>query len=130
MAKVCNNLITQGLSGSLGDQFVFRLGKGGQTIVATNPAIGLDYSCSSTGLSPNTTYWYRVNAQNASGPSAWSNTASATTLAITGPTSVQIGSIIVTTINAGQGNKRGQATVVMVNPLGGLEAGATYRHIQ
>jgi len=38
MAKVRNNIITQGLSGSLGDQIVFRAGKGGQTIVAAKPA--------------------------------------------------------------------------------------------
>jgi PKD repeat protein len=31
------------------------------------------------GLSPNTTYWYRVNAFNVSGPSGYSNTDSATT---------------------------------------------------
>ena len=38
MAKVQNNLITQGLSGSLGNQIVFRQGKGGQTIVSVKPA--------------------------------------------------------------------------------------------
>jgi hypothetical protein len=37
MAKVINNVITQGLSGTLGNQIVFRAGKGGQTIVATKP---------------------------------------------------------------------------------------------
>src|SRR5262245_37279496 len=37
MAKVINNLVMQGLSGSLGNQIVIRQGKGGQTIVAAKP---------------------------------------------------------------------------------------------
>src|SRR5436190_16003822 len=40
MAKVSNNIIMQGLSGSLGKQLVIRQGKGGQTIVATMPTTG------------------------------------------------------------------------------------------
>ena len=38
MAKVRNNIITQGLSGSLGDQLIFRKDKAGRTIVAAKPA--------------------------------------------------------------------------------------------
>jgi len=38
MAIVNKNIITQGLSGLLGDQIVFRQTKGGQTVVATKPA--------------------------------------------------------------------------------------------
>jgi hypothetical protein len=34
MAKIANNIITEGLSGSLGGRLVFRNGKAGQTIVA------------------------------------------------------------------------------------------------
>lgn len=37
MAKVKNNIITQGLSGSLGDQIVFRKDKAGRTIVSAKP---------------------------------------------------------------------------------------------
>ena len=37
MAKVNNNVVTHGLSGLLGNQIVFRAGKGGRTIVATRP---------------------------------------------------------------------------------------------
>ena len=40
MARVKNNIITQGLSGSLGDQIVFRSDKAGRTIVAAKPAFG------------------------------------------------------------------------------------------
>ena len=78
-----------------------------------------------TGLAPETTYWYRVRAFNAGGNSAYSNIASTTTLQGTGPSAVDVGSIVVTTVNIGQGVKRGRATVVVVDDLGGLVAGAT-----
>ncbi len=78
-----------------------------------------------SGLSPTTTYWYRVNAENAAGTSAWSDTASATTNDDTGdPTFVEVGSVTVGTVSAGKGVKRGQATVVVVDDLGGLVEGA------
>lgn len=44
MAKVSNNIIMQGLSGSLGNQLVIRQGKGGQTIVATMPTTGRNFN--------------------------------------------------------------------------------------
>ena len=37
MAKVSNNIIIQGLSGSLGDQLVIQAGRGGQTIIRVKP---------------------------------------------------------------------------------------------
>lgn len=37
MAKVGKNIIIEGLSGSLGDQLVVKIGKGGQTIISTTP---------------------------------------------------------------------------------------------
>jgi FtsP/CotA-like multicopper oxidase with cupredoxin domain len=83
-------------------------------------------SYSDTGLNPETEYWYRVNAENANGTSDYSNTASATTLPDTGgPTAVEVGSVSVTTVDLSKGLKRGRATVVVVDDLGGLVAGAT-----
>ena len=83
-------------------------------------------SYSDTGLSANTTYSYQVNAENSSGTSDWSDPASATTLQDSGgPSAVDVGSIVVTTVNAGKGTKQGRATVVVVDDLGGLVAGAT-----
>ena len=82
-------------------------------------------SYTDTELNPATTYWYRVNAENSAGTSAWSNTASATTLQDTGgPTAVEVGSVTVTTVNVGQGLKKGQATIVVVDDLGVPVAGA------
>lgn len=37
MAKVDKNIVIQGLSGSLGDQLVIHMGRGGQTIIRTKP---------------------------------------------------------------------------------------------
>jgi hypothetical protein len=40
------------------------------------------------------------------------------------PTTVDLGSVVVTTVNVGQGNKIGRATVVVVDDLGGPVEGA------
>ncbi len=37
MATVRKNIVIEGLSGSLGDQLVIRIGKGGQTVISTKP---------------------------------------------------------------------------------------------
>ncbi len=79
-----------------------------------------------SGLRADTTYWYRVNAENDAGASSWSNTTSATTEPDGGQQpEVDVGSVTVTTVNVGKGIKRGQATVVVVDDLGGPVAGAT-----
>lgn len=39
MAKVDNNIFVRGLSGSLGDQFVVRRGRGGRTVIANKSTI-------------------------------------------------------------------------------------------
>lgn len=42
MAKVRNNIFVRGLSGSLGEQFVIRNGRGGETIVSAKPSFAAD----------------------------------------------------------------------------------------
>ena len=42
MAKVLDNLVTEGLSGKLGKRLVFRKGKGGMTILSTRPVFSPD----------------------------------------------------------------------------------------
>ena len=84
-------------------------------------------SYSDTGLSASTTYFYQVNASNAAGASGYTNTASATTQAGNGggdPTSVEVGSITVSTNNAGKGQKFGVADIVVVDDLGSPVEGA------
>ena len=42
MAKVLDNIVTEGLSGKLGRRLVFRKGRNGKTIVATRPTFSQD----------------------------------------------------------------------------------------
>ena len=44
MAKSLNNIVMHGASGKLGNQIVFRQGKGGQTIIAVKPAAGRTFT--------------------------------------------------------------------------------------
>jgi FtsP/CotA-like multicopper oxidase with cupredoxin domain len=76
-----------------------------------------------SGLTAATTYLYRVAARNANGSSAWSNTASAITPAA--GTAVQVGSITVSTVSAGKGQRIGRAVVVVVDDQGSPVADAT-----
>jgi len=95
---------------------------GGSTLVTSVGANVTSYT--DTNLSPDTTYTYRVNAENSGGSSAWSDPASATTDPQAPATSVQVGSITVTTLNIGQGRKQGQATIVVFDDTGGVVEGA------
>ena len=82
-------------------------------------------STSDTGLAASTTYYYRVLAGNGDGESAYSNVASATTLTAGGdPSAVDVASVVVSTVNAGKGNKQGRAVVSIVDDLGNPVSGA------
>jgi FtsP/CotA-like multicopper oxidase with cupredoxin domain len=71
-----------------------------------------------TGLSAATTYYFRVAATNGAGSSTYSNTANATTQDQGTATSVQVGSIAVSTESAGKGLKFGRADIVVVDDQG------------
>jgi FtsP/CotA-like multicopper oxidase with cupredoxin domain len=88
-------------------------------------SVGVDVeSYTDDELSPSTTYYYRVLAYNVAGSSAPSNVASETTQAGQVPTSVEVGSINVSTVNQGGGNKAGRAVVVVIDNLGDPVANA------
>jgi len=89
-------------------------------------AVGADTtSYQDTGLSAATTYWYQVSAVNGAGSSASSNTASDTTQGQNGTgTLVLVGSIAVSTENAGKGQKLGRADIHIVDDLGNPVNGA------
>ena len=94
------------------------------SVIAVLSADSTSYS--DTGLSASTQYSYRVNASNAAGDSGYSNVTSATTNAGGGgdPTSVEVGSITISTVNAGKGQKFGVADIVVVDDQGNPVAGA------
>ena len=81
-------------------------------------------SFSDTGLAESTTYHYQVLAYNLIGDSAYSNIASATTQSSDPGTSVQVGSIIVSTVNLGKGKKKGRAVIVVIDDQGATVANA------
>ena len=83
-------------------------------------------SYSDTGLSASTSYFYQVNAINAAGASGYTNIASAITNAGGGgtATSVEVGTITVSTSSVGGGQKIGVADIVVIDDLGNPVAGA------
>ena len=94
------------------------------SVIATPMANNTVYADS--GLSAETTYNYRITAQNVAGSSAYSNIATVTTDAPAAPgTKVVVGTITVGTSSAGAGSKYGTATIVVTGELGNLVAGAT-----
>lgn len=88
-------------------------------------SVGADISnYQDSGLSASTTYYYRAAATNGAGSSAYSNTAYATTQYQGTPTSVEVGSVTVSTKNAGKGASYGRADIVVVDNLGNPVADA------
>lgn len=79
---------------------------------------------SDTGLTANTRYDYQVLASKPGCSSLPSNTAFATTETAGSATALALGSITVSTVNAGKGQKRGRAVVVVEDDTGSLVEGA------
>jgi FtsP/CotA-like multicopper oxidase with cupredoxin domain len=100
------------------DYFAIERFDGGVFVEIDTTSASLTSYQNNTGLSESTTYDYRVGAVNIFGTS-YSNTASATTLTEGGdPTSVNVGSVTLSTAGAGRGQKAGQATITVVDDLG------------
>lgn len=92
---------------------------------SSHDTVGADVNTyTDTGLLASTTYTYRVRSTNAVGSSLPSNTVSATTQAQGSATSIDVGSITVSTVSAGGGKKKGQAIIVVVDNLGNPVANA------
>ena len=99
----------------------FGTASGALTLVSGGQA-GASYSPPAD-LTINTTYYWRVDETNIIGTTAgdeWSFTTSSNS----GPTELLVGSIVLGTVNAGKGNKNGQAVVTVVDNLGNAISGA------
>lgn len=97
----------------------------GVTFAATGTTAANVTDFSDSGLTAGTTYYYQVRAFNDNGDSTLSNISSAMTEpAGQGGTSLQVGSISVSTINQGRGVKRGQVEVIVVDDQGTAVADA------
>ena len=81
-------------------------------------------SYSDSGLAASTTYSYQVRATNGNGASGYSNIASATTQPGGVATELKVGSVTVSTVSAGKGQKSGRAVVVVTDDVGTPVAGA------
>jgi FtsP/CotA-like multicopper oxidase with cupredoxin domain len=96
------------------DHFIIE--RDSQVVMDNWPANTQTYS--DTGLNPSTEYSYRV-AASGGGADTWSAPTSATTLTEGGdPTSVDVGSITLSTTGVGRGEKAGQATISVIDDLG------------
>ena len=94
---------------------------GALTLVSGGQA-GTSYSPETLGTS--SIYYWRVDETNVVGTTVgdeWSFTTSSSS----GPTELQVGSIVLGTVSAGKGNKNGQAVVTVVDDLGNAISGAT-----
>jgi len=94
----------------------------GALALVSNDQAGTSYSPGT--LSTSTSYYWRVDETNVVGTTLgdeWSFTTSSSS----GPTELLVGSIVLSTVNAGKGNKNGQAVVTVVDDLGNAIGGAT-----
>jgi hypothetical protein len=90
-------------------------------------------SYSDSGLSASTAYGYRVRARDKSAnqnPTEWSATGNATTQGSCTATQMYIQSIVLSTVSGRSGNKRGRATVTVVDncavPVAGVTVSGTF----
>ena len=94
----------------------FIIERDSQVLISNWPANATTFT--DTGLNPSTMYTYRVAARKGDVDS-YSAPASATTLTDSGnATSVQVQSVVVSTVNQGKGVKSGLAVVTIVDDLG------------
>ena len=95
---------------------------GSYMTIATLAADKTAYSDSE--LLADTTYNYQVAAFNEAGSSAYTAPVSATTVPGDAPTSIEIGSVTVSTVSASKGFKFGQATIAVQDDVGNPVPGA------
>ena len=95
----------------------------GSLALVSNDQAGTSYTAPAD-LDPSTTYYWRVDETNTIGTISgvqWSFMTSSNS----GPTKLQVGSIVLSTVNAGKGEKNGRAVVTVVDDLGNPISGAT-----
>jgi hypothetical protein len=95
----------------------------GSLALVSNDQTGTSYTPSAD-LDPTTTYYWRVDETNAIGTTTsveWSFMTNSNA----GPTKLQVGSIVLSTVNAGKGKKDGRAVVTVVDDLGNPISGVT-----
>lgn len=92
------------------------------------PSVGANATTySNTGLTQNTTYYYRVRAYNASGYSAYSNETSATTATLNAPTNLAVSSVSYTKVTLTWTDISGDETGFSIERKVG--AGGTYSQV-